>query len=220
MFGLALLAVTVLPFDTCYISQQPEINNLAENISVNGRSFRGPGPYTVHFEADVDSETTYYAWELANDQNFDDIFLTYHELDVDYEFAETGTYYARFTTSNADNSQETYSEIYTFQVTESLLEIPNLFTPDSPTGNNLEFKVKYKSLVNYEIWVYNRWGNLLFHSKDPSQGWDGHYKGKLVPTGAYYYLVKAVGADGIKYSRKGDINVLRLKTGGSTTSNE
>jgi gliding motility-associated-like protein len=96
-------------------------------------------------------------------------------------------------------------------VTESLLQIPNLITPDSPTGTNQVFKVKYQSLTSFEMWVYNRWGQQLFHTKDPAQGWDGTQSGRPVPTGAYYYLVKAKGTDGISYTKKGDINVLRTK---------
>jgi gliding motility-associated-like protein len=61
------------------------------------------------------------------------------------------------------------------------------------------------------MWVFNRWGNQLFHSSNPDDGWDGTDNGKIVPTGAYYYLVKAEGTDGIVYQKKGDINVLRLK---------
>ena len=121
-------------------------------------------------------------------------------------------------TDNSDNPAGPESETYTIQVTESLLQIPNLITPDSPSGTNQVFKVKYQSLKSFEMYVYNRWGQQLFHTKDPSQGWDGTQGGKPVPTGAYYYLVKAVGTDGIKYNKKGDINVLRVKKVDTTTS--
>lgn len=200
-----------LPRDTAYIDAQPSIDNRADSVTVNGRSFQGPGPYTVYFEAEVPAEATYYAWEIATSANFAELMVQYHDLLVDYTFDEAGTFYARFTTSNADNTSETYGEPYTIVVTESLLEIPNLITPDSPTGHNCVFKVKYKSLRRFEMWVYNRWGNQLFHTTRPDEGWDGTHGGKTVPTGAYYYLVKAEGTDGIKYERKGDINVLRTR---------
>lgn len=201
-----------LPWDTAYIDQQEYIDNRADSVATNSRAFKGPGPFTIHFEALVNPEvSSYYAWEISRDNGFQSMDVQYHELNVDYEFSETGIFYARFVTSNADDTEETKSETYTIQITESLLDIPNLITPDSPSGNNQVFKVKYKSLKTFEMWVYNRWGNQLFHTKDPAQGWDGTQGGKPVPTGAYYYLVKAVGTDGIKYNKKGDVNVLRLK---------
>lgn len=202
-----------LPWDTAYIDTQTYIENLADTVQGAGRQFAGPGPILVHFEAAIDEQTmTYFAWEFAADQQFTEMVATLRELNVDYTFNETGTYYARFTTSNADNSSETFSiEPYVIQITESLLDIPNLITPDSPSGANQVFKVKYKSLVSFEMWVFNRWGKQLFHTKDPAQGWDGSIDGKTVPTGAYYYLIKAEGTDGIHYNKKGDINVLRTR---------
>lgn len=201
-----------LPWDTAYIDQQTLYDNLADTVQYVERSFQGPGPIVMHFEAEVDpSVVTYVAWEISDDQAFQSLIVSYHDTDVDYTFSQSGTYYARFVTSNADNTDERVSDTYTIRVTESLLQIPNLITPDSPTGNNQVFKVKYQSLVSFELWVYNRWGQQLFHTKDPSVGWDGTQSGRPVPTGAYYYLVKAVGTDGIHYNKKGDINVLRLK---------
>ena len=79
--------------------------------------------------------------------------------------------------------------------------------------------MKYQSLVSFEMWVYNRWGQLLFHTKDPAHGWDGTQNGRSVPTGAYYYLIKARGTDGITYNKKGDINVLRTKKVENSTTN-
>lgn len=47
--------------------------------------------------------------------------------------------------------------------------------------------------------------------KDPAQGWDGKYNGKFVPAGVYYYVIKAEGADGVKYDLSGDINIVNYK---------
>lgn len=46
---------------------------------------------------------------------------------------------------------------------------------------------------------------------DPSGGWDGKYKGKFVPAGVYYYVIKAKGADGRSYDLSGDINIVDYK---------
>ena len=93
----------------------------------------------------------------------------------------------------------------------SKLEIPNVITPGAASGMNTVFMVKHEELQDFEIWIFNRWGDQLYHSNNPDEGWDGTDKGHVVPTGAYYYVVKATGKDGVKYNRKGNINVLRKR---------
>lgn len=204
----------VIASDTAYIDPQVYIDNRADSVKGSSRTFQGPGPILVHFEAEVETDSVdYYAWEISDDMQFNSTIVTYRsETDVDYEFVEAGTYYARFNyRRTGEEGDGNYFEKYTITVTESLLQIPNLITPDSPSGTNQVFKVKYQSLINFEMYIYNRWGQQLFHTKDPSVGWDGTQGGKPVPTGAYYYLIKARGTDGIEYKEKGDINVLRVK---------
>ncbi len=48
--------------------------------------------------------------------------------------------------------------------------------------------------------------------RDPSQGWDGKYKGTLVKPGVYYYVIKATGADGKQYNLSGDINIVGTRS--------
>jgi gliding motility-associated-like protein len=209
--GCMTAAAQTLPTDTAYVTPLQPSDNRADSVTVAGHTFTGSGPYTVHFEAEAPESATYVCWELAADASFSEILSRFYELTFSYEFDEAGTFYARFTTANAEGGDETYGEAYIMTVSESLLQIPNLITPDSPSGANTVFKVKYRSLRKFEMWVYNRWGNQLFHTTNPDAGWDGTAGGKTVPTGAYYYYIKAEGTDGIKYQKKGDINVLRLK---------
>lgn len=228
VFIFALLTVgtasaQALVQDTAYVDPMEHIDNQADSVTVQGHSFRGPGPFMVHFRADMDRKPDYCAWEIAHDQKFQDLLDRFRTIEydnvtslLDYEFDEQGTYYIRFVadfdTHSVDSCTYTTERPYEVTISTSLLEVPNLITPDSPSGSNQVFKVKYQSLVEFELWVYNRWGQQLFHTKDPSEGWDGRYNGSTVPTGAYYYLVKATGTDGEKYVKKGALNVLKTKS--------
>jgi gliding motility-associated-like protein len=104
--------------------------------------------------------------------------------------------------------------VYTIEVINSMLEIPNVFTPNGD-GINDEFKVSYKSLVSFSAKVYNAWGRLVYSWTDPAQGWDGTIGGNPAAEGTYFYYIEAVGADKdekgnpISYVYKGDINLLR-----------
>lgn len=213
--------VEALVQDTAYIDPIEEFDNQAESVTPLEHGFSGPGPLVVHFRADMQRRPDYCAWEIAYDQQFQDLVDRFRTIEydnvtslLDYEFKEQGSFFIRFVadfdTQSADSSSYTTKQPYEVTISASLLEIPNLITPDSNT--NKEFKVKYQSLVEFELWVYNRWGQELFHTKDPTEGWDGKYNGSTVPTGAYYYLVKARGTDDKKYVKKGALNVLKTKT--------
>lgn len=218
----AQLVLEVLPLDTAYVDPMEHIDNQADSVVVQGHAFRGPGPFTVHFRAEMVDKPDYCAWEVARDNKFQELIDRFRSLEfddhtslLDYNFEEQGSYYVRFTADflvGTDTMTYTTAEPYEVTISTSLLEIPNLITPDSPSGSNQVFKVKYQSLLKFELWVYNRWGNELFHTTDPAEGWDGTYNGSVVPTGAYYYVVKAVGTDGEKYTKKGALNVLKTKS--------
>ena len=91
---------------------------------------------------------------------------------------------------------------------ESVLECPNAFSPQGSEGINDEWRVSYRSIVEFQCWIFNRWGVEICHLTDPSQGWDGKYKGKYVKSGVYFYVIEARGADGKEYKLSGDINIL------------
>lgn len=217
----AQISLPALPLDTAFVDPMEHINNQADSVVVQGHSFKGPGPFTVHFQAKMDRKPDYCAWEIATDNKFTEIFDRFRTLEIDdvtslfdYEFSEQGAWYVRFTADFYDGTDTlTYNTAQPYEVTisTSLLEVPNVITPESASGSNQIFKVKYQSLVEFEMWVYNRWGIELFHTTNPAEGWDGTYNGSVVPTGAYYYVVKAVGTDGEKYRKKGAVNVLKTK---------
>jgi len=152
-------------------------------------------------------------WEFASDPEFENVTLQFNQDELDQTFTEAGTYYVRYRVANADGTCEYYGETYTVTVSESELVCPNIFSPGSTEGVNDIWKVSYKSLVEFHCWIFNRWGNLVCEFTDPGSGWDGTYHGRLVDTGVYYYVVTALGSDGVKYKKRGDITILRYKKG-------
>ena len=65
---------------------------------------------------------------------------------------------------------------------------PNSFTPNDD-GLNDVFQVNASKIKEFEILIYNRWGELLFHADGYQQDWDGTYQGKDLPVGTYYYII-------------------------------
>lgn len=85
---------------------------------------------------------------------------------------------------------------------------PNAFAPQ---GKNQIFKpfVIFGETVDYQLTIYNRWGELLFETKDQDQGWNGKYKGKVQPMGAYVFHVRVVQQSGRVVEDKGVLTLLR-----------
>jgi gliding motility-associated-like protein len=75
--------------------------------------------------------------------------------------------------------------------------IPNTFTPNGDGVNDV-FMVKGTGMKieNYTMEIFDRWGTMLYSSKDITKGWDGSAKGAQLPIGAYIYKVKVIGANG------------------------
>lgn len=67
--------------------------------------------------------------------------------------------------------------------------LPNSF---SPNGDGINDRLQLLSdcdLQFFEMQVFDRWGNLLFSTKDERLSWDGNYNGQLADTGSYLWVV-------------------------------
>jgi gliding motility-associated-like protein len=70
--------------------------------------------------------------------------------------------------------------------------MPNIFSPDNDGVNDRLFPQSPCVLDAYEMMVFDRWGNQIFVSKNPGEGWDGTINGSLAPTGAYVWVLNYV----------------------------
>lgn len=192
----------------------------------NGRELSGSAPRHIVFTGYPSDGVVYRAWEMATDPEFQNIILQYNQDVVDYTFDEWGTYYMRYVVNNAAGTCPVYGEdivtgddYYTIAISESQLECSNILLLDSTPNEDHMWKVSYKSLVEFHCWIFNRWGNLVYEYTDPGGGWDGTYRGQLVDTGVYYYVISAKGSDGKVWDSepvsRGSITTVRYKGGSS-----
>jgi gliding motility-associated-like protein len=86
--------------------------------------------------------------------------------------------------------------------------LPNAFTPNKD-GLNDCFGIKNWGLITeFKLAVYNRWGEEVFYTTNPSNCWDGTYKGVQQNPGNYVYYIKAVSLCGT-VERKGNLALIR-----------
>jgi gliding motility-associated-like protein len=93
-------------------------------------------------------------------------------------------------------------------IVKSPLYIPNAFTPNGDSKNDL-FKIPAgHGIDNGNLSIYDRWGNLVYSTTDLNKGWDGTLKEKNMPSGTYVYMLT-----GLRYNQKitlkGTITLIR-----------
>ncbi|WP_373809391.1 gliding motility-associated C-terminal domain-containing protein [Porphyromonas loveana] len=181
-------------------------------------------PFAVSLSAyGNEPSAAHFVWRIyRSTEGPENSILVYNGTSTDFTFREAGTYSILLQATNrigTCNDEVLFENLY--QVAESSLTVPNAFSPYGSPGVNDIFRVKYSSLVRFDGRIFDRWGKQIFRWTNPDDGWDGKYNGKQMPTGVYFYVIEAEGADGIKYKKKGDINILRaayeVQPGGTIT---
>jgi gliding motility-associated-like protein len=89
-----------------------------------------------------------------------------------------------------------------------LLDVPNAFSPNGD-GKNDQVRVRGFGIGKMMFRIYNRWGQVVFETADPNQGWDGRFKGTPQPVDVYAYTLDVQFTDGTKKTKQGDITLLR-----------
>ena len=82
--------------------------------------------------------------------------------------------------------------------------VPNVFSPNED-GRNDVFRPRGTEPFEYEMHIYDRWGNRVFESKELANGWDGTYRGKRMNSGVFVYYVMSAG----QVISKGNVTLLR-----------
>ena len=122
-----------------------------------------------------------------------------------------GNYTVTLTATSANGCFDVTTQIV--KVYEDLLFfIPNAFTPNGDEHNN-EFKPVFTSgfdPYSFSMFIYNRWGEVVFESHDVNAAWDGTYDGKVVKEGAYTWTIQFRDSESDKkYKYDGHFMVLR-----------
>lgn len=88
------------------------------------------------------------------------------------------------------------------------LFIPTIFSPNSD-GLNDKHCILGGCITEFELIIYNRWGERVFVSRDQANCWDGFFRGEKVQSGVYVYKINVTLVDGTQITDSGNINVVR-----------
>lgn len=140
-----------------------------------------------------------YFWDFGNSQT------STEASPPPIEFPEPGIYTVLLIAQNAQGCTDTARGTVVIEPGLDIF-IPNVFTPN---GDGINDVWQIRATLPYQVWVYDRWGNLVFEGNN-SRLWDGRQKsGTECPEGAYVYKVVARLPNGQSFTRSGTVTLLR-----------
>lgn len=141
--------------------------------------------------------------------NDSDIVVVNNCTPFSYTYSDSGTYVV---------TQEVYSQYGCYATTTETIVIdpdfiiyaPNAFTPNGD-GINEEFLPVGMGIdeKNYELFIYDRWGNLIFYTDNVRRGWNGRINNRLVQEDTYVWKVLVQDISKNKHKFMGHVSVIR-----------
>jgi gliding motility-associated-like protein len=142
-----------------------------------------------------------YTWYLAN------TFFVGNDYVVTW--TDTGSYEIKCVfTSLAGCEDSSYYYVDVVECDETTLYVPDAFSPDENNKNDV-FLPKGLNVADFEMYVYNRWGELIFESKDFTVGWNGKYSGLECQQDVYVWVVRWRDLKKKPFQKIGHVTLLR-----------
>jgi gliding motility-associated-like protein len=152
---------------------------------------------TVRF-IDQSTGANRWNWQLGR-------FETTTEQNPVYTFPDTGIVTVRLIVTHPEGCRDSVSKVLDIRP-EVRWFMPNAFTPNGDSANDgFLGKGSLEGVDDFRMTIWNRWGELVFETSDPSAAWNGRQRntGGMSPAGVYVYLVKFTGPRGEPFEFKG-----------------
>jgi gliding motility-associated-like protein len=151
---------------------------------------------------------TGYLWDFGDG-------VTSAEFEPEHIYIAEGVFDVVLVASNTEGcSDTTRLEAGVQTVRSGQVLVPNAFSPNTSGpgnsgGQNDMFRPILRGVTEFQMLIFNRWGQLLFETTNPEAGWDGYYQGKLCQQDVYVYKIIGKYSSGEKVNKVGDIHLIR-----------
>ncbi|MEM1323518.1 MAG: PKD domain-containing protein [Bacteroidota bacterium] len=128
-----------------------------------------------------------------------------------FTFPDTGRYEIMLTATHEEGCQDTITKIIDVQPLITYF-VPNAFTPNSDDLNDgFRGGGFFDGIRNFEMRIWNRWGEMVFQTDQPSNSWNGrkNNNGDLAPKGVYVYTITFIGPRGQSRQLKGFVTLIK-----------
>jgi gliding motility-associated-like protein len=146
-------------------------------------------------------------WDFGDDNQLEN---NLNMIDYSYPFSE-GDYLIELLVISVDGCLDSTEHLIQIKG-DDIYYVPNSFTPDGDEFNNSFLPIFTTGFdpANYEFTIYNRWGEIIFVSKNHLTAWDGTFNNKLCKEGLYSFTIKYKNPDIDRFKIiSGHINLLR-----------
>ncbi len=142
---------------------------------------------TINFNNQSSSDVNYWFWDFGDGNT---VAPNTANPTHSYPNEQPGVYTTTLIVHNANGCYDTVSHDIRI-LSEFAFFIPNAFTPNDD-GSNDFFNGTGVGIADYDLWIYDRWGNMIFHSEDLNNNWDGRAKNgaEIAQQDVYVWKVK------------------------------
>lgn len=127
--------------------------------------------------------------------------------DSELTITDTGTYSVTLT---IDQCVTSHTITILLDNCEAVLEMPNAFTPNGDTKNDLLTPIRYLNIVSMQTVIYNRWGENIYTSNNLNIEWNGHLPSdEPAPASTYYWRISYTDLFGERHNQKGIVTLMR-----------
>lgn len=175
---------------------------------------------SAEFTPYINYPSATYAWDFGDGA----VDFTTGGMPVAHSFDAPGSPTVQLVVEQGVCSDSTWVTLCVEDLIGGSVSMPTAFTPlfgggGSGSGgeiqgydvrdNDIFAPVIRGSVLAYDFTVYNRWGEMIFHTSNPEIGWTGHYNGKICKQDVYVWKVAAVFIDGSSVEYAGDVTLIR-----------
>lgn len=126
-----------------------------------------------------------YKWEFGDG---DTSVIT----NASHHYQYPGNYVVTLHAYNDIGCEDTAIHQFMMVIPDKVLVIPNVFSPNGDGTNDTWEIAGLRGITNCTVAIFNRYGQQVYNSHGYSNPWDGTWKGKQVPVGTFYYIIKTV----------------------------
>ena len=175
----------------------------APNADVIADVTIGDPGLVVNFTNNSSNGTT-YNWVFGNGQT--STLSTLIGQTVTY--SESGTYTVSLTAANGVCSDVATVQIIILALPQPTIFVPNVFTPNQD-GVNDEFFIETSFTQSIQLFILNRWGEIVYETTSLNSKWNGDINGKEATDGVYFYKYEVVGINSDVLIGHGNITLIR-----------